>query len=350
MPQRWSIIREVPTKEPQVALVSADSTDAGMLGVPYLKGFWTRIIASRTGNSPPLSAGDMLAETLLLAGLNLNVREAMQFLTSTIPSFEEFENWVLTTNGGSIDPVRLARLNSALQGGGAFKLESILPEPVLSAEDLEFWNEQGYVLVKRVVTRDACLEALDAIFAYADMSIDQPDSWYKGNIWIPLAHHPALSANRNSPRIHTAFAQIWGRTDLWVNVDVCGVNPPLRRGYSFQGTPLHWDVTLAPPVRFGTQAILYLIDTAANHGAFSCVPGFHRRLETWLREMPAGVNPREIARRELQAVPIAGEAGDLIIWHQALPHAATSNQGTLPRVVQYLNMFPSQYEVNAMWV
>jgi len=182
------------------------------------------------------------------------------------------------------------------------------------------------------------------------MSMEQPDSWYKGSLWIPLAHHPALWTNRNSPRIHPAFAQIWGRRDLWINVDVCGVNPPLRPAYGFQGTPLHWDMTLAPPLRFGTQAILYLTDTAAHQGAFSCVPGFHRQIDAWLNDVPEGIDPRQFAARELRAIPIAGDAGDLIIWHQALPHGATRNLGVSPRVVQYLNMFPSHHEVNATWV
>jgi ectoine hydroxylase-related dioxygenase (phytanoyl-CoA dioxygenase family) len=108
-------------------------------------------------------------------------------------------------------------------------------------------------------------------------------------------------------------------------------------------------MTLAPPLRFGTQAILYLTDTAANQGAFSCVPGFHRQFEAWLNRIPAGADPRAIAATDLQAIPIAGDEGDLIIWHQALPHQATPNLGALPRVVQYLNMFPSQHDVNATW-
>jgi ectoine hydroxylase-related dioxygenase (phytanoyl-CoA dioxygenase family) len=219
---------------------------------------------------------------------------------------------------------------------------------VLSAADLAFWVEHGYVVVKRAVSADQCQAAVHAIFEHAGMDVDRPDSWYT-DIWIQLAHHPALWANRNSPRIHTAFAQIWKRRDLWMNIDICGVNPPERPAYQFRGSPLHWDMTLTPPVRFGTQAILYLTDTAANQGAFSCVPGFHRRLESWLRELPTGVDPRAQAVKELRAIPIAGDAGDLIIWHQALPHGATPNRAALPRVVQYLNMFPSQYEINTVW-
>jgi ectoine hydroxylase-related dioxygenase (phytanoyl-CoA dioxygenase family) len=109
-------------------------------------------------------------------------------------------------------------------------------------------------------------------------------------------------------------------------------------------------MTLARPHCFGTQAILYLTDTADNQGAFSCVPGFHRRLEGWLAELRSGVDPRARATAELQATPISGDAGDLIIWHQALPHGATPNRAALPRVVQYLNMFPSKFEVNTSWI
>jgi hypothetical protein len=266
------------------------------------------------------------------------------------PPFEEFEAWVLMKNDGAIEPARVERLNGAVRGDGTFALESILSEPVLSATDLAHWDEHGYVLVKRAVGPDECRAAVDAILAYAGMSADEPASWYQTGLWIPLAHHPALWANRNSPRIHTAFSQIWCRSDLWMNVDVCGVNPPLRPGHTFHGTPLHWDMTLVPPVRFGTQAILYLTDTAANQGAFSCVPGFHRRIEEWLKEVPAGTDPRELARSGFRAIPIPGEAGDLIIWHHALPHAATPNLRASPRIVQYLDMFPSQHEVNAEWL
>jgi len=326
-------------------------SDWGTLGVVGLNRLWKQHVRRTDGGAEqPPDAGEMRADSLLLAGLRLGIRETFDFLTITAPPFEQFEAWVLAKNGGSLEPERVQRLNAALRGDGDFALESILDEPVLSRDDLAFWDEQGYVVLKKAVSAAACSAAIDAIFAYARMSRDEPDSWYQENIWIPLAHHPALWENRNSPRIHTAFAQIWRRRDLWMNVDVCGVNPPLRPGYRFRGAPLHWDMTLAPPLRFGTQAILYLTDSAADEGAFSCVAGCHRWLGEWLKQIPEGKDPREVARQELRATPIAGEAGDLVIWHQALPHRATPNRGSFPRVVQYLNMFPSEFEVNATWV
>jgi hypothetical protein len=327
-----------------------NSEDTGALGIVGLKDYWARRAASRAGREAPSDPADQCAENVLLAGLRLGIRETLEFLMTKAPPFEEFEAWVLSKNGGVIDAVRVERLNGALRGDGAFELESTLGEPTLSASELAFWEENGYVVVKNAVSKDAAKAAVDAIFEHTGMSMDDAGSWQKGKLWIPLAHHPALWANRNSARIHTAFAQVWGRHDLWINVDVCGVNPPLTPGRSFQGSPLHWDVSLAPPMPFGTQAILYLTDTPANQGAFSCVPGFHHQLETWLKELPEGADARAVAQRELEAIPIAGEAGDLIIWHHALPHGATPNRAALPRVTQYLNMFPSRFEVNPVWV
>ena len=105
---------------------------------------------------------------------------------------------------------------------------------------------------------------------------------------------------------------------------------------------------LALPLNFNTQAILYLTDTAADQGAFQCVPGFHRQLEAWLQNLPADADPR---RQDLsaEAKPIAGRAGDLIIWHHQLPHGSSPNRTARPRVVQYLNLRPSQWDYNPVW-
>jgi hypothetical protein len=70
---------------------------------------------------------------------------------------------------------------------------------------------------------------------------------------------------------------------------------------------------------------LYLTDTAENQGAFRCVSGFHRRIETWLKTLPTGANPR--------AADFAGEA--------------TTKE--TPRVVQYMNMRPSKWEYSPEW-
>lgn len=108
-------------------------------------------------------------------------------------------------------------------------------------------------------------------------------------------------------------------------------------------------MSLHPPFRFGTQGLIYLCDTPAHQGAFSCVPGFHHRLESWLAALPADTDPRRVDLTA-QVRPIAAEAGDMVIWHQALPHGSSPNRGTYPRIVQYLNMYPVKFKENMAWL
>jgi hypothetical protein len=63
--------------------------------------------------------------------------------------------------------------------------------------------------------------------------------------------------------------------------------------WPFPGPHLHWDTTVAQPHHFGIQGILYLADTAENQGAFTCMPGFHRKLESWLTSLPKDADPRQ---------------------------------------------------------
>ena len=104
------------------------------------------------------------------------------------------------------------------------------------------------------------------------------------------------------------------------------------------------------PIPFGTQGILYLTDTPPEQGAFTLVPGSQRWGEEWLKSLPAGANPRTRDLHALGAVPIGGRAGDLVIWHQALPHGASPDRGTRPRLVQYINMFPARIEQHEEWI
>jgi hypothetical protein len=326
--------------------------ETGLLGIRQLKRFWSEQMARAQGLIPELE-GDWVADNTLLCGLRLGLRETYDHIFQRAPSFGEFESWVLEKNGGSISPALIGRLNAALSRYGAVgQPADPESEPALTASDLAFWDEKGYVILHGAVPPENCLAAVHAICDFLGVDPNSSETWYGGpqghSIWIPLLHHPALWANRDSPRIHRAFAQLWNREDLWGNVDQAGFNPPEKPGWQFPGPHLHWDTSLAQPVPFGVQGILYLTDTAANQGAFTCVPGFHRKLETWLNALPEGSDPRQQDLTSL-AVPIAGAAGDLIIWHHALPHGSSPNRATVPRFVQYIVRRPSRWEYNPVW-
>jgi hypothetical protein len=323
------------------------------LNIPYLYTYWLRAMEPTTKFRDEAREWDK--ENTLLSGLRLNLLEAHRFLYQPDrPSFEAFEEWVLAINGGAIDEPSLTRLRDALDGkpvgSPAGNLDAVAG---LTAGELAFWEEHGYVVLHDAVPPESRDAAAAAIYEFLDVDPANPETWYTEkagkSIWVPLTHHPAFWANRHAPRLVKAFAQLWGREDLWPTVDQGGFNPPERPGWPFPGPHAHWDMTLLPPHVFGLQGILYLTDTEANQGAFTCIPGFHRKLESWLKALPPNVDPRHAILQEPGLTPVAAKAGDLVIWHHALPHGSSPNFNIRPRVAQYLFHRPTRWPYTPEW-
>jgi hypothetical protein len=329
----------------------------GRLKIPYLHRYWQRcwLKLKQPAAKSLHDHGEWDLENTLLSGLGLNILETGRFLHSASHTgFDSFEEWILATNDGAIEKARLTRLRDALAGKPVASAAGCLDNvPGLTADELAFWDEHGYVVVHDAVSpadRDA---AAAAIFEFLDADPARPETWY-GNkfgksIWVPLLRHPAFIANRQAPRLVKAFAQLWGREDLWPTIDQGGLNPPERDDWKFPGPHVHWDASLAPPHCFGVQGILYLTDTPADQGAFSCIPGFHRTLTQWLNGLPPSEDPRQAILLHPGLQPIAGKAGDLVLWHQSLPHGSSPNHGLLPRVVQYIALRPTRWHYAPEW-
>lgn len=334
-----------------------EPTETGALGVLQLKRLWATALAARSGR-PNGDLAELWLNQLVTDALGLGIEQVQHHLLRESPTFEQFENWIVAT-AGRPEPHVVARINATILGGeypDAIRRQlaaiAAMP-PVLSASDLAHWEEHGYVIVHDAIPEETRRAAEQAIWQHLGARPDDPESWYVPNdhgIMVQFFQHPAFTANRRSPRIHKAFAQLWGSPDLWVSCDRAGFNVPERAGWKFRGQGLHWDVSLARPIPFGTQGILYLTDTPAEQGAFTCVPGFQRRIDAWLDELPPGADPRTQDLHALGSKPIAGRAGDLIIWEHKLPHGASPNRGARPRMVQYLNMYPARMEQRADWI
>lgn len=336
------------------------SEEIGSLGVLHLKRLWSRATGAHRGHvSEKRQADEWLIDKIVIHGLGLALEETLQYLGRSAPSYEQFERWILEKNGGSLERDRVERVNATISGADySEKLKYALKEieesePILKAEDLAFWEENGYVVVHGAVPAENCLAAEQAIWDFLGMDAEDPGTWYRRpesyGIMAQFFHHPALAANRSSRRIHKAFAQIWGTADLWTSIDRVSFNPPEREDWRFTGPHLHWDTSLAQPIPFDASGLLYLTDTTAEQGAFTCVPGFHRRITDWLQSLPPDANPRAQDLERLGPTPVAGKAGDLIIWHRALPHGSRPNHARRPRIVQYITMYSSKVKHNPKW-
>lgn len=329
--------------------VIASSEDTGGTGIPHLKRLWGKIMFDTARQFD--AENDLDAALLNLLGLGL--LPTYQFLHLQRPALEAFEQWVLEhyPNGIAAETIQdcycLLGITEATKANTAAN--------TLSETDLAFWKENGYVIVRNAILQEDCIAARKAIWDYLKMDEQDPQTWYRSDnqlqgIMLPLYRDAAIDKNRNAPRIRMAFEQLWQQQGLIVTTDKCGFNPPETETAKYRGIGLHWDVSLARPIPFGTQGILYLTDTAANQGALTLIPGFHVIIEEWLRDLPAGVNPRDFDFSIYNPLCIAANAGDCIIWDHRLPHSSSPNRAGLPRLVQYLNWYPPSERSQQEWI
>jgi len=330
-----------------------DSLEKNDQGIYHLKRLWHKIqLRKQAGISAKaqqqladIPASEWLLDRILLDQLGVGLEPAMQQLYCA-QTLVDVECWLASANAGEITDARIQRTNRAIVNFIENKkheldIQVVLP---LSDQQLAHWDEQGYLIIPGVLSASESATARAAIWDFLKMREDDPASWYQSSmqmqkIMVQLFVHPALEVARTSDYILRIFRQLWQRDDLVMTTDRVGFNPPETDQWQFPGPGMHWDVELTAPIPFGTQALIYLTDVAENQGAFCCVPGFHRKIDNWLAVQPQGIDLQQQDWSQWPVKPIAAKAGDLIIWHQALPHGSSPNRANFPRMVQYLNMY-----------
>ena len=220
---------------------------------------------------------------------------------------------------------------------------------IFNENDHGFFRDNGYVILKDAVPQQNLDTLIEVIFDYMGMNPSDPETWYqsrrRGSGLVHLHQHQALWDNRQYPRVHQAFSELFGTEKLWVSLDRASMKPPISPNhpeYNDKGFT-HWDLdTTKLPVPFNLQGVLALTDTDETMGGFQCIPGFHKNLETWISQQPIERNPfhPDLSRlpEGMKVTPIPMKAGDLLIWSQLLAHGNGRNEGTKPRLAQYITM------------
>lgn len=343
--------------EQKPVLVSSD--DLSCLGIYHLQRLWQKIQLRKRGVPFTELANEWhLDKTLLdLCGIGLEpglkalyqndhqsafvayIQQIAKLTAADITGINQQLGAIFHGLMPSVTVPEVEDLNSA-------EVEDSNPAAVLSESQLNFWQSEGYLVIPQVLTAEQCAATRDFIWQQLGANEQDPTTWYQPHefmqkIMLQLFRHPQLDANRQVPKIRQVFEQLWQRTDLVMTTDRISFNPPETPTWHFPGPDMHWDMPLQLPVKFATQGLIYLTDTSAEQGAFCCVPGFHLKIEEWLLEQnKSDIELQQQDWHRWQVKPIAAKAGDLIIWHHALPHGASPNRGTLPRMVQYINFYP----------
>jgi ectoine hydroxylase-related dioxygenase (phytanoyl-CoA dioxygenase family) len=231
---------------------------------------------------------------------------------------------------------------------------------VLSEEDWQFWITNGYVIIKQAVPTENADRLAKLLWEFEEKDPHDPTSWYAparaemkmkelaGSGMVELYNHQYEWDNRQYPRIHDAFADIWGTEKLWVTIDRANLNIPLRPEDTFKGF-IHWDYD--PETRpQNVQGVLALADqTDENMGGFQCIPELYRTYHTWKLTQPEDRNRFQPDTTGFELVKVKLEAGDLLIFNSTQPHGIRPNRsGSKVRIAQYISMMPAQEDNEAL--
>ena len=249
---------------------------------------------------------------------------------------------------------------------------------------LDFFHEQGYVVVPSVVPIPLIERLVAEIGEFLDIDFDRREQWYKGGAAythsvygittgsVELYQAPGQWELRQHPAVHEVFAALWGRRDLTISPDRAFIKPPVNpelnaalgesaslaeglAGGWGEELGLHWDLgpPLPPQAELRLQGQVLLSDVHPDSGGLTVVPGFIQRYDEFVSRLPTRDYPpnlgtqhsprqsfcKEVLRDEIP-VPVCGKRGDLVIWHGHTPHGSGRNTSEHVRMAQIMGMNP----------
>ncbi len=230
------------------------------------------------------------------------------------------------------------------------------PLRVLSEEDWKFWKHNGYIIIKNAVPRSQAEATAKFLWEFEEKDPNDAATWYTppraemqmkeltGTGMVEVYNNQFLWNNRQTPKVHQAFADIWGTEKLWVTIDRANLNFPIKPGHEYQGF-IHWDYD--PETRpQNVQGVLALCDqTDENMGGFQCIPELYRTYDEWKLTQPEDRDhfQPDITGLEDKIEKVKMEAGDLLIFNSTQPHGIRPNRSQdKVRIAQYISMMPAE--------
>jgi len=234
------------------------------------------------------------------------------------------------------------------------------PLRVLSEDDWKFWRRNGYVIIKNAVPKEQVKKTADFLWEFEEKNPNDPQTWYAppraemqmkeltNTGMVEVYNHQYLWNNRQMPRVHAAFADIWGTQKLWCTIDRANLNFPLRPGFEYKAF-IHWDYDPETKPQ-NVQGVLALADqTDEEMGGFQCIPELFRTYDTWKLTQPEDRNHFKPDITGFVPEKIKMEAGDLLIFNSSEPHGIRANNSKdKVRIAQYISMMPAEEDNEAL--
>ncbi|HET7116162.1 MAG TPA: phytanoyl-CoA dioxygenase family protein [Hanamia sp.] len=234
------------------------------------------------------------------------------------------------------------------------------PLRVLTEEDWKFWMDNGYVIIKDAVPKEQVKRTADFLWEFEEKDPNDPKTWYAppraemqmkeltNTGMVEVYNHQYLWDNRQMPKVHAAFADIWGTEKLWCTIDRANLNFPLRPGFEYKAF-IHWDYDPDTKPQ-NVQGVLALNDqTDEEMGGFQCIPELFRTYDTWKLTQPESRDHFKPDTTGFVPEKIKMEAGDLLIFNSSEPHGIRANNSkNKVRIAQYISMMPAEEDNAAL--
>lgn len=253
-------------------------------------------------------------------------------------------------------------------------------ESILSKSDIDEFNENGYLRIRGVMSRSEAERFRSHIIGMIPPDLSIPFPWKSINGRIKPYHEgygatetrygheddgiwdtPELMPMLCNERLYRCAADLMGTPELRVQDGTIGItlrNDPavlsagaqIRDGSRQQilSQPLHIDSSVPEnvpnfqfsPAELQVGGCFYLTDVEPNGGGIHVVPGGHKLVERDAREAGDGGRNLHNDWHDISGYPetveITGEAGDFIMTHYLMPHAASNNRQARTRVAYFI--------------
>lgn len=304
--------------------------------LPVFYEYHQNIKAGKPGNGPD---NFKTVENIWMGFYGLGLFETYRFMYEQCTSTAHLQEWLITLKGEK----QVTESAAAFEEWMHQKTGDSLPEYILlNEEQLQSWNQLGYIRVSGLVSEHLCDAVSNLICTRLGAVLNQPDTWYNNHpdwhgLMLQLYQHESINAIKTLPGIKQLFAELYGTTRLIANTEKVSFNPPETDLWKFRHNQLHWDIDFNKPNLYYIQGLVYLNEVPENRGPLNVVPGFQHRFEDWMHTYSDAHAAIAMVRSNFTGTPVPGNKGDVILWQQTLPHAASANYSNLPRFVQYIS-------------
>lgn len=281
-------------------------------------------------------------ENIWLNFYGLGKYETYQFIYTACTGMVHFQEWLVQLKGVQQVQESATAFQQWIQQKETNAVAADAGSALLNEAQLQSWHQQGYIRVSGLVNEKLCDAVADLICGHLGVDLSMPATWYNQHpdwhgLMLQLYQHESIHAIRTHPAIKQLFAELYGTHHIIPQTEKVSFNPPETDTWKFVHNILHWDIDFGKPDFYDIQGLIYLNDVPENRGPLTLVPGFNHQFEAWMHTYPDLQEATQAMRKAVTAIPVPGQKGDIILWQQTLPHAASANHSGMPRFVQYIN-------------